>query len=1260
MKSLPLRHGLRAAAAWSALAMSHGLQAGSLTANFDDGLPPNGSTTYANTIVETTGGFTGGALKLVKNINGQQGSWVIEDLDAGSPVNSFNATFKARVGGGTTPPADGWSFCFASDLPNGPWGEEGVGSGLSIAFDLYDNAGGEAPAITVRWNNQQIAEVKPGINPLTTGENGSPAWADVQIKLDPDGSLDIVFDGVAHFTNLYTPYTPVSSGRFGFGARTGGLNMNVFIDDLSLTSTTGGLVAAIVHQPQSSTFLNGATARFYSLLANPAVATAYQWERKNPGGTTFAAVPGATTSDFISAAPVTAADHGAVYRLAISDGQGVTFSNEATLTVTTLPEPAYSYTQNFDGGEIPAAQGAIYGSSLIDPTGFVQLTDAANGQSGALLINDLNAGASISSIFASFDLRMGSGTTPPADGFSFNWGQEMTAGAIPESEEGAGNGLRLCFDVYDNADGNPINGLGEAPSLDLKWGTTVLASVRVSPYEFFTDLNFVRVMVSLDQTGKISASFNGRLYFQDVQVPSWTALVNGAFGFYARTGGLNQKHEIDNLAIKTTVYAGPVQITDEVDDLASHAGTAATFVVGANYASPPAAIQWQKRAASESAFTTIPGATAFTLVTPPLTLADHNSQYRAIINVGASSATSREAVLTVVDLTPPANSDVVLTFDSGDLTNTGTASAAVIAARGTAVFTPAGGVNDSGFLSLTEAATSQNGSLVVNNFSGSNAQGALIANFNINLTASGTSIPGVPADGFSLSWGSDVPDDVINTGAEEGAGTGLIITFDVYDNVDANPDNGAGEAPAIGIKYKGAFVTPEKLVSRAFLQPLDWARVAVRVENDGTVDVSFDDSLVFLNVQLPNWTGLANGRFNLAGRTGGAVQTHWIDNVILHTTQYVGPVTLTQQPASIGVLQGTTATFTAQVNDPGQTSWQWQSAPAGATAFTNIPGATTNSHTTAATSLADNGRQYRVLATGLSNTVESTTAVLTVISATLPPPTAQLDFDNASPLAYAFGGSGLLGTGDGVNGSNMAILTTAENGLNGVLVIDDFNAGTPVTSMIASFAVRLGGGTSPPADGMAFVWGNDIGNSTAPTLFGEEGSGNGLIISFDTYANGGSDVPGISLKWQGSLLAEKPMPFSALLSDPDYFPVVIKIDADATADVLFNNEVIFYDVSLPGFSSLSEGNFIWAARTGGLNQNAFIDEIRLFTTTASNPATDALAIAIAGNSLVIVYTGTLQSSTDLSLGSWVTVGGATSPYTMPLPTTGKLFFRTVR
>ena len=1253
-----LRRGL-VPVACAALAAPACLTAGSLNLDFDDGAVPPGTAAFGSTVVEPTGGFAGGALKLTKNVNGLQGSFVIEDLDGGSPVNSFNATFKLRAGGGTSPPADGWSFCLGADLPDGGWGEEGIGTGLVVAFDIYDNAdgdpnnaAGEAPAITIRWNNAQVAEVRPTLNQMITGEAGTPAFVDVQIKLDPDGSLDVVLDGIPFIDNLYTPFEPVTGGRFGFGGRTGGLNMNLFIDDLSLTTTTGGLQAAFVHQPQSSTFLSGARARFYTLLANEAIATGFQWERKAPGAAGFLPIPGANTRDYVSADPVTAAENGAVYRLAVADGSGTTYSSEATLTVGALPEPAYDYTQNFDGGAVPPAEGTLFGSALVDPTGFLQLTDAVNGLSGSLLLNDLDAGASISSIFAAFDLRMGSGTTPPADGFSFNWGSDLPAGTLPAAEEGAGNGLRLCFDVYDSADGNPINGVGEAPSLDLKWGEAVLASVKVSPFEFFTDLDFVPVLVRLDATGKVAVSMNGRLYFENVQVPSWTALAAGQFGFYARTGGLNQKHEIDNVRLATTTYAGPVQITDEPDDLVAITGGPATFTVGANYASPPATVKWQKRAAGAASFSDIAGATSLTLSTAPLTAADNGALYRAIVSVGGSTATSREALLTVVDFGVPPAADVVLNFDSGDLSNTGSAAAAAIATFGTAAFSPSGGVGDTGYLSLTEAAGSQNGSLVIENFSGANAQGAMLATFDVNLTASGVTVPGTPADGFSLSWGADVPAGTIDTGAEEGAGTGLVITFDTY-------DNGGGEAPAIGIKYKGVLVVPDVRVSLAFLQTPDWARVGVRVENDGTVDVMYNGVVVHHNVALPAWTGLANGRFNLAARTGGAFETHWVDNVVINTANYIGPVTLTQQPSSTGVLAGSQATFTAAVNDPGQTTWQWQSAPAGSPTFTNIPGATSDSYTTAATSLADNGRQYRVIATGQTSSVESAIAILTVIDPTLPPPTAQLDFDNPSVLTYAFGGTSTLGSGEGIGGSNFGSLTTAENGLQGVLVIDDFNGGEPVTSMIAAFALRIGGGSATPADGVSFVWGDDVGSSGAPVVFGEEGSGNGLIVSFDTYANGGGDVPGISLKWQGNLLAEKPMPFSALLSDPEYFPVVIKLDSDATADVWFNNEVIFYDVPVPGFTSLSGANFVWAARTGGLNENAFIDNINLTTTTSSN-GQGSISIAVSGGNLVITYTGTLQSSLDLTTNSWQTVAGASSPYSIPMPTSGRLFFRAVR
>ena len=1262
MKSLHFRQRLLLPVACGLIAGPSCLTAGSLSLNFDDGAVPPGTAAYGSTVVEATGGVTGGALKVVKNVNGLQGSFLIDDLDGGAPVNSFNATFKLRAGGGTSPPADGWSFCLGTDLPDASWGEEGAGGGLIVAFDIYDNTdgdpnngAGEAPAVTVRWAGADVAEVKPTLNQMTTGEGGTPAYVDVQIKLDPDGSLDVILDGVTMISNLYTPFQPVTAGRFGFGARTGGLNMNVFVDDLNITTTTGGLQAAFVHQPQSATFLAGSRARFYPLLANEGVATGFQWERKAPGAANFFAVAGATSRDFVSTDPLTVAENGAVYRLAVTDGQGTTLSNEATVTVGTLPEPAvYDYTQNFDSGALPPADGTLYGSALVDPSGFLQLTDAVNALSGSMVLNDFDAGASISSIFAAFDLRMGSGTVPPADGFSFNWGQGLFAGAAPEAEEGSGTGLRVCFDVYDNTDGNPINGVGEAPSLDLKWGDTVLASVPVSPYEFFTDLDFVPVLVRLDAAGLVTVSMNGRVYFNGVPVPSWTALAGGQFGFYARTGGLNQKHEIDNVRLATTTYAGPVSITSEPSDLIAVTGSPATFTVSANYAVPPATVQWQKKASGAASFGNIPGATALTLTTGALTASDNGSLFRALVSVGASTATSREALLTVVDFGAPGVADVVLNFDAGNLNNGGTATA-TIATYGNAAFTSTGGVGDSGYLSLTEATGSQSGALVVENYSGASAQGAMLATFDVNLTASGTNVPAVPADGFSLSWGADVPAGAIGA-AEEGAGTGLIVTFDTYDNADANPDNAAGEAPAIGLKYKGVFVAPEVRVSRAFFQQPDWVPVGVRVENDGTVDVMFNGVVVLYNVPLPAWTGLANGRFNLAGRTGGAVETHWVDNVLINTSNYVGPITLTTQPANTGVLAGSTATFTAAVNDPGQTTWQWQSAPAGSVTFTNIAGATTEAYTTPVTALADNGRQFRVIATGLSNTVESNTAVLTVINPTLPPPTAQLDFDNPSTLTYGFGGSGTLGSGDGVGGSNFGSLTTATNGLSGMLVIDDFNGGAPVTSMTAAFALRIGGGSTPPADGVAFVWGDDVGTSGAPPSFGEEGSGNGLIVAFDTYENSAADPTSISLKWQGEVLAEKRMPYQAFLSDPDYWPVVIKLDADATADVWFNNEVIFYDVPVPGFTSLSNASFVWGARTGGLNENAYIDDINL-TTTSTGPSSNTIGIAVSGGNLIITYTGRLYSSTDLTTGSWQIVGGASSPYSIPLPTSGRLYFR---
>jgi hypothetical protein len=180
--------------------------------------PPPGSTRYGHATVAD------GVLKLTTAHNDQQGSFIIADLVNGAPVAQFTARFKALVGGGTG--ADGFSFNFASDLPNAAFGEEGAGAGLTIAFDTFDNGGGEAPAIDVKWRGRTVAR-NAAVNPRTNDR-----FVDVLIRLHHDGTLDVVYDGAPVFRELSIGYTSLVRARFGFGARTGGLHDNHFIDDL--------------------------------------------------------------------------------------------------------------------------------------------------------------------------------------------------------------------------------------------------------------------------------------------------------------------------------------------------------------------------------------------------------------------------------------------------------------------------------------------------------------------------------------------------------------------------------------------------------------------------------------------------------------------------------------------------------------------------------------------------------------------------------------------------------------------------------------------------------------------------------------------------------------------------------------------------------------------------------------------------------------------------------------------------------------------
>ena len=206
----------------------------------------------------------GGYLKLTDAINSSGGIFYIDDFGAGRPVKRFTATFKAYLFGsvccGTAGslPADGFSFNLApaaSVLANPAYGqpaEEGLDSGLAVNFDTWDNGGGEAPAIEVKWLGTVVkrASIHPSQSPAGAT---TPAQAErkVTINLDEDGTIDVIYGNAVICENVPTPYdaSVIGTPKWVLGARTGGANDNHWIDDLKIVTAP---VSQLVIAPQGS------------------------------------------------------------------------------------------------------------------------------------------------------------------------------------------------------------------------------------------------------------------------------------------------------------------------------------------------------------------------------------------------------------------------------------------------------------------------------------------------------------------------------------------------------------------------------------------------------------------------------------------------------------------------------------------------------------------------------------------------------------------------------------------------------------------------------------------------------------------------------------------------------------------------------------------------------------------------------------------------------------------------------------------------
>lgn len=1173
------------------------------TANFNDGQIPVGAAVYGSALVDSVGGVgDSGTLKITSAQNSQTGSFVLGDQDAGAPVYGFVANMMVRVGGGTATPADGFSFCFAPDLPAAAFSEEGAGTGIIITFDTYDNGGGEAPAIDVKLGdvNAVVVSTKVPISDLLTGGEYVP----VRIQLDPDGTLDLEYKGQLVYDNLLLPnVSAITLGSFGFGGRTGGLNANHWIDDLAIETFLVPM-PAIYQQPMDQTVLVGASAIF-SVGVNYAGEATYQWLRNgNP-------VAGATTATYTTA-PLTAADAGAEFSVEVTLGGTSITSDIATVQVTTIDLPGTPVRSfDFDNLALPPGtsldpNGMAYLDYIgVDNSGGLVLTLANNDESGWFIVDDPHAGAPVYGFAAAFNILIGGGTESPADGFSLNFATDLPPDNPGNIEEGVGSGVSICVDTYNN-------GGGEAPAFDLKVKGVTVATANV-PVEFLlTHPDYVPVIVRLTPDGLLDLVWNGVVIFHRVPAEGFDSIAGGQFGFYARTGGLNANHWLDDIVLYTYLTTDVLRITQQPQSQLGLLDRPVEFSVGVN-APTATTYQWYRDDVA------IAGQTQDTLTLASADLADDQARFKVETTAFGTTLVSDEAVLTVVDLAPPQAPQVNFTFDDG-------ATPPNTQLYGTAVVQATGGVGDSGVLVLTLAQESQNGHFRIDPLE----EGAEITSFTaaFDLRLGGGTAP--PADGCSFNFADDLPAATFGD-AENGAGTGLTVAFDVW-------DNGEGEAPAIDLKFGGTFFATHP-VPLAILETGDaFVQVLIRLNQDGTVDVAFGDTVVYYLEPIPGYAPISAGRFGLAARTGGATANHWIDNLMIGAQKSTGPTRITRQPADALALVGQTAAFSVEVNDPLGVTYQWlRNAVA-------IVGATGNSYTTGPLTVADSGARFTVEATG-NGSVLSSPASVTVMEpfGVDDPADFDFDFNNGFPPAEGI----LAGTAVidyiGVGGSGGLVLTDALNDQSGSFVADFPSPNTEIMDFTLTFQALVGGGTEPPADGFSFVLGPDIPDGP----FGEDGAGSGLIVSFDIYDNGGGEAPAIDVVFNSTVIASRKLPIDALRTGDVFKQVSVRFNRTGTLDLIYGDTAVFANLSLPLVEPFVASRFGFGARTGGLNDNHWIDDIRLGLNT--QPPLRRLEYDLQDGTLSLSWEpgATLESGPTV-VGPWSTVTGASSPYTVPV------------
>jgi hypothetical protein len=246
------------------------------------------------------------------------------------------------------------------------------------------------------------------------------------------------------------------------------------------------------------------------------------------------------------------------------------------------------------------------------------------------------------------------------------------------------------------------------------------------------------------------------------------------------------------------------------------------------------------------------------------------------------------------------------------------------------------------------------------------------------------------------------------------------------------------------------------------------------------------------------------------------------------------------------------------------------------------------------------------------------------------------DFSGATPA-----GTFITGTSGKIMPDGTLQLTPAAGSMGGGFIVPDLSGGADVTNILIHFQLFLGKGSVPPADGFSVSIANDIADDAVPS---EDGTGTGIVFSFDTYDNGGGEAPAISVLVGGTETTVKTnLPITSLVNDR-WVDVTIRVNADGTVDLIHDGNKYFSSAAVDGLAPINSPRIAFGARTGGSLEEADIDNIGITVnaaTTLPSGAGKFTTTTLSGGNLTINWTGggTLQQATVVN-GPYTDVAGA--------------------